>query len=380
SLKVVILINLNKWDALNENEQTIYKLIKKDPFISQQELADHLSLSRPSVANMISGLVRKGYILGKAYVLNEEMPVICIGGANVDRKFYMKDALEWGTSNPIHSSQNAGGVARNVAENLGRLGLTATLLTTSGTDADWSFIKKESLPYVNTEYVFQLPEETTGSYTAVLDETGEMVVGFADMDVYDKLTPETIHERSAILSQAKYLVADLNCPKDTLDTLEDFANNHDIPLALITVSGPKMKRMPDNLSGITWLITNRDETESYFDEKITSDEDWQRAVQKYLDLGISNVVITSGAKGAMIGNAEEGIHHILSVKPAEIIDVTGAGDAFSSAVIYSWLEGDSLIEIGNAGVVNAVKTLESRFTVRQNLSAAQLQNDLEELK
>ena len=377
---MVILINLNKWDALNENEQTIYKLIKKDPFISQQELADHLSLSRPSVANMISGLVRKGYILGKAYVLNEEMPVICIGGANVDRKFYIKDALEWGTSNPIHSSQNAGGVARNVAENLGRLGLTATLLTTSGADADWSFIKKESLPYVNTEYVFQLPEETTGSYTAVLDETGEMVVGFADMDVYDKLTPETIHERSAILSQAKCLVADLNCPKDTLDTLEDFANNHDIPLALITVSGPKMKRMPDNLSGITWLITNRDETESYFDEKITSDEDWQRAVQKYLDLGISNVVITSGAKGAMIGNAEEGIHHILSVKPAEIIDVTGAGDAFSSAVIYSWLEGDSLIEIGNAGVVNAVKTLESRFTVRQNLSAAQLQNDLEELK
>lgn len=376
----MILINLNKWDALNENEQTIYKLIKKDPFISQQELADHLSLSRPSVANMISGLVRKGYILGKAYVLNEEMPVICIGGANVDRKFYIKDALEWGTSNPIHSSQNAGGVARNVAENLGRLGLTATLLTTSGADADWSFIKKESLPYVNTEYVFQLPEETTGSYTAVLDETGEMVVGFADMDVYDKLTPETIHERSAILSQAKCLVADLNCPKDTLDTLEDFANNHDIPLALITVSGPKMKRMPDNLSGITWLITNRDETESYFDEKITSDEDWQRAVQKYLDLGISNVVITSGAKGAMIGNAEEGIHHILSVKPAEIIDVTGAGDAFSSAVIYSWLEGDSLIEIGNAGVVNAVKTLESRFTVRQNLSAAQLQNDLEELK
>lgn len=106
----------------------------------------------------------------------------------------------------------------------------------------------------------------------------------------------------------------------------------------------------------------------------------EKSVQKYLDLGIENVVITSGAKGAIIGNKEEGIHHIASIQPSDVIDVTGAGDAFSSAVIYSWLEGNTLIDIGKAGIVNATLTLESPYTVRQNLSPTQLQKDMEETK
>jgi len=65
-----------------------------------------VKLSRPSIANIISGLVRKGYILEKAYVVNETKPIICIGGANVDRKFYLNNTLEWKTSNPIRSIQS----------------------------------------------------------------------------------------------------------------------------------------------------------------------------------------------------------------------------------------------------------------------------------
>lgn len=370
----------NKWDSLSKNEQKIYRLIKQDPFISQQELANKVNLSRPSIANIISGLVRKGYILGKAYVLNETKPVICIGGANVDRKFYLNNTLEWKTSNPIRSTQNAGGVARNVAENLGRLGSPATLITASGNDSDWSFIEASSTPYVNMDDVIKLPDVTTGSYTALLDATGEMSVAFADMDVYEQLTPDIIQNKSAMLSHARCIIADLNCPKDTLETLGKFAKNHHIPLILITVSSPKMKRMPDNLDDVTWLITNIDETEAYFTQKISTNTEWKSAVERYLDLGITNVVITGGDKGAMIGNQDEGIHHIPSIKPTKIIDVTGAGDAFSSAVVYAWLEGESLLNIGKAGIVNAVQTLTSPYTVRQNLSATQLQTDMEETK
>ena len=49
-------------------------------------------------------------------------PIICIGGANVDRKLYAKHEIANGTSNPVKSSRTVGGVARNIAENLGRLG------------------------------------------------------------------------------------------------------------------------------------------------------------------------------------------------------------------------------------------------------------------
>jgi pseudouridine kinase len=365
-------------ERMTEKEQMIYDLIRKNPYVSQQELAETLGLSRPSIANMISGLIKKGNILGRAYILNETQQVICIGGANIDRKFHIKDKAQLGTSNPTNSTQSVGGVARNIAENLGRLGMEVTLITAVGADKDWSFIEEASNLYMNLEAVSQFPEKSTGSYTAVLDSTGELIIALADMEIYESITPDLLLKNDALLSRAKCMVADLNCPKETIQFLCHFAINHDIPLVLIPVSSPKMKRLPDNLEGVTWLITNRDESETYFQTKIHNKDDWKSTIERWLSLGVANVVITNGKKGSMIGNKGEGIFHIPSIKISEILDVTGAGDAFSAAVIYTWLEGKSLKEIVKAGSMNAAKTLQSPYTVRQDLSASQLQKDLEE--
>lgn len=366
-------------ERMNEKEQLVLDLIRKNPYVSQQELAESLGLSRPSIANMISGLIKKGKILGRAYILTESQPVICIGGANIDRKFHVKDKAQLGTSNPSFVSQNAGGVARNIAENLGRLGMEVTLISTSGLDTDWSFIEESSSLYMNLETVTQFPEKSTGSYTAVLDSNGELIIALADMEVYEAITPDLLLKNDTLLSQAKCIMVDLNCPKETIQFLCHFAKNHEIPIVLIPVSSPKMSRLPDDLEGVTWLITNRDESEAFFDTEIKNEEDWKRILEKWLSLGISNVVVTNGKKGSMIGNKEEGVYHVPSIEINEIVDVTGAGDAFSSAVIYSWLEGKPLFEIAKAGTINASKTLQSPYTVRQDLSAAQLQKDMEEL-
>lgn len=364
---------------MTEKEQLIFNLIRKNPYISQQELADILGLSRPSIANMISGLIRKGEILGRAYILNESQQIVCIGGANIDRKFHVKAKAQFGTSNPIQSTQSVGGVARNIAENLGRLGMDVTFLTTSGADSNWSFITESSSLYMNLDYVAQIPGMSTGSYTAVLDTDGELIIALADMEVYESITPDLLSKHDAFLSRAKCIIADLNCPKETLQFLCDFAKNHERPIVLIPVSSPKMYRLPDDLNGVSWLISNCDESEMYFNCEIRTEEEWRKAVEKWLSLGIANVVITNGKKGATIGNKEEGIFHIPSIETKEIIDVTGAGDAFSSAVIYSWLEGKRLKDIAKAGVVNASKTLQSTYTVRQDLSPTQLRKDMEEL-
>lgn len=366
-------------EKMSEKEQLIYLLIQKNPYISQQELADTLGLSRPSIANLISGLIKKGHILGRAYILNETEQIICIGGANIDRKFYIKEKTQFGTSNPVQSTQSPGGVARNIAENLGRLGMKVTLLTTCGADSDWTFIEESSSLYMNLELVTPIHGASTGSYSAVLDASGDLVIALADMEVYESISKELIRRFDGILSQAKCIIADLNCPKETLQFLSQFAKNHDRSLVLIPVSSPKMKRLPDDLTGVTWLITNRDETETYFNCEIKNEADWKKSLDKWLSLGITNVIITNGKQGAMIGNQKEGIFHIPSIETNNIIDVTGAGDAFSSAVIYSWLEGKNMVNIAKAGVINASKTLQSPYTVRQDLSATQLEKDLEEL-
>jgi pseudouridine kinase len=366
-------------ENMTEKEQQIVNLIRKNPYISQQELAEILGLSRPSIANMISGLIRKGHILGRAYILNESQQIICIGGANVDRKFHVKAKAQFGTSNPIQSAQGVGGVARNIAENLGRLGMEVTLLTTSGNDSDWSYIAEASSLYMDLDRVSQIPGMSTGSYSAVLDTDGELIIALADMEVYEEITPDYLRKYDVLMSRAKCIIADLNCPKEALQFICHFAKNHQLPIVLIPVSSPKMNRLPDDLEGVTWLITNRDESEMYFNCKINTEDEWRKTLESWLSLGIANVIITNGKKGAMIGNKEEGIFHIPSVETKDIVDVTGAGDAFSSAVIFSWLEGKPLLDIAKAGTINASKTVQCTYTVRQDLSPTQLQKDMEEL-
>ena len=175
---------------MKNKEQFILNEIKKNPFITQQELAERIGLSRPATANIISGLIKKKYILGKAYIVNEEDSIICIGAANVDRKFYCDTDLQSMTSNPVKSTKSIGGVARNIAENLGRLGENVTFLTAAGNDSEWSLIKKLSEPFMNTNYIQPIENASTGSYTAIIDKKGDMQYGFADMNIYEEITPE----------------------------------------------------------------------------------------------------------------------------------------------------------------------------------------------
>src|SRR5690606_24733751 len=121
---------------MNRKETEVLALIRKNPYLSQQEMAQILEMSRPSLANLISGLMRQGKIAGRAYVLPEEKTVVCIGGANVDRKFRMEKPAQMGTSNPASVTRSVGGVARNVAENLGRLGHRVKLMSIAGNDPE----------------------------------------------------------------------------------------------------------------------------------------------------------------------------------------------------------------------------------------------------
>lgn len=364
--------------SLTDNERKVFQFIQGDPFISQQEIADQIGLSRSAVANIITRLTEQKLLLGRAYVVNQADRIVCIGGANVDRKLYSLQAIEAGTSNPASSTQSVGGVARNIAENLGRLGQSVSMVTVAGNDSDFQSIKHHSEPFMDLSGVHVSPNVSTGSYTAILDDQGDLYVALADMAAYDELTPAIVQQQEKQLHEAVCIVADLNCPPETLQYLLDFGKQFDKPVIFIPVSSPKMKRLPKDLSGLTWLITNRDESESYFDMKIRSEGEWREAVQNWLDIGIKNIVVTNGKKGVMAGNGTD-ILHQPTITPPIVEDVTGAGDAFCGALIDGWLSHKPLQEILRYATANAVRTIGSKETVRHELTKQQLTKDLEEL-
>jgi pseudouridine kinase len=117
--------------------------------------------------------------------------VVVVGGANVDIKAHSTAALVGATSNPGTVVRTPGGVGRNVAENLARLGTRVALVSTVGSDPDGDWLLKETAA-AGVDVTPVLRGGRTGRYVAVLDADGELVAGVSDMTATDALGPEVL--------------------------------------------------------------------------------------------------------------------------------------------------------------------------------------------
>jgi pseudouridine kinase len=351
-------------------KELLFELIRANPFISQQDLADHLGLSRSAVAGYIAGLIRERRLLGRAYVLPDERPVVCLGAANLDRKLRSLATLRMHTSNPARQDESFGGVARNIAENLARLGAPVALVTAIGDDSSGKALlaHAESLG-IDTRGTLHMTGRCSGTYTAVLDDHGEMLVALADMALYDALTPEFMESRQPQRAAAALTVADMNLPHTTLSLLMADARRDGVPLIVVAVSQPKMFNLPDDLAGTRLLILNHGELETRMGCTISTPSEFQRAMRKLQDQGARDVIVTRGSTGVVYTTPNGGIGQ-LDAPRARIVDVTGAGDAFAAAVAWSFYQGSEDLELAcRRGLKLSVMTLESEATVCPGLSA-----------
>jgi pseudouridine kinase len=358
-------------------KQQLLELIRANPFISQQELANQLSLSRSAVAGYIAGLIRERKLLGRAYVLPDKRPVVCIGAANLDRKLRSNSTLALRTSNPASAVESFGGVARNIAENLARLGTQVALLTATGKDSSGAALlaHAEALG-IDTRGALTLDDAASGTYTAVLDQDGEMVVALADMALYDRIDAAFVASRQAQLASSSLLVADLNLPLDTVEALRQEAKRVDAPLVLVAVSEPKMARLPRELDGVSLLILNAGELATRVGRPLARDGELEAAMRDVQAQGVRDLVVTRGAEGVLLTTAD-GILH-LPAQAAEVVDVTGAGDAFAAAVCWSLLQSpgqDHALELAcRRGLALSALTLGVAETVYPQLAPGVLAN------
>jgi pseudouridine kinase len=341
----------------------LYELIRANPFISQQDLAVQLRLSRSAVAGYIAGLIRERRLLGRAYVLPGSRPVACIGAANLDRKLRSLATLTMGTSNPARQDESFGGVARNIAENLARLGAPVSLTTAIGDDASGrTLLAHAEAAGIDTRGTLKLDHACSGTYTAVLDDHGEMILALADMALYDAITPEFLAGRQPRRVLPALTVADLNLPQDTLAALLADARRDAVPLVLVAVSQPKMARLPQELHGLRLLILNQGELETRVGAPMRSDDDFAAACAKVQAQGAQDLIVTRGSAGVLYTCAG-GVRH-LAAPDARIVDVTGAGDAFAAAVCWSLFHGSDDLELAcRRGLKLSAMTLECEETV-----------------
>ena len=78
---------------MTQREQEILNILKQEPTISQNDIASRLGITRSSVAVHITNLLKKGYLLGKGYIVQDEPYVLVIGGSNIDIQGFPKEKL-----------------------------------------------------------------------------------------------------------------------------------------------------------------------------------------------------------------------------------------------------------------------------------------------
>ncbi|WP_251555271.1 carbohydrate kinase family protein [Neobacillus muris] len=352
---------------MNRQEAIIYDLIKSNLYISEQEMEERTGLSFEEIKDAITSLTAAGKIAGRAYVLPEEKKILCIGGANVDQKIQVLNHLEFGTSNPAVSRKSKGGVARNIAENLGRLGIKAALLAQFGADSEGEWLRQETKAYVNVKPSTILQGKSTGSYTAILDNEGQMTVALADMAIYDEAEDHFVEKNWHHMQNAAMILLDTNYPAHVIHKVIENCHKHHIPLCVATVSAPKTKKLPESLEGVSWFIANHQEAEALSGLKINREGDFFRAAEMILKKGAERVVITRGNQG-LIYFTQTGQAGAIVAPDVMVIDVTGAGDSLIAGILYGHIKGLKTEDACKVGVACSLITIQSSETVNPELN------------
>ncbi|GGP12604.1 carbohydrate kinase [Oceanobacillus neutriphilus] len=355
-------------------EKEILKYIRQNPFISQQELAEKVGLSRSATAGYISNLSKKGEIKGRAYILKEKDSITCIGTMNYDSKVHAKEELQIGTANPVKKSESCGGVARNISENLARLGVSVSLVSCVGNDKEGMWVMEETkLSGVDTSLVKVLPDVRTGAYTAVLDTEGDMYIALADLDINNYITPKMIEENWSHIIATESVFIDTNISRESLSFIIERCRNEKIKLYLDPVSLSDAEKLPNDLSGIDTIFPNCKEAEFLSGiTNIRSVEDCKRAAELIKEKGVTNVIITLGGKGVFYSVTGE--EQMMSGSKLKVVDTTGAGDAFAAGYIYGVIQGFPPKKACELGMKSSQLTLQTTKSVYPNLRTELLEN------
>lgn len=359
--------------TLTHREKEVLKLIQANPMISQEELSNIVGISRSAVAGHIASLVKKGFILGRGYMVKGCRGVTVIGGANLDIKGKPYQTLKKYTSNPGHIDVASGGVGRNIAHNLALLNVPVTLLTVVGNDEEGRRLLEDTRKSgVNCEHIALSNAGHTGIYIAILNEAGDMDVAISGMDILEELNIKYLESKRDIIKNSGIVVIDTNIPRQSIGYLLDICNKEKIPVLAEPVSMEKSKKLKDVLGKIEYITPNREELESISGIAVKNDGDMMKAVEKIRNEGVNNVIVTLGERGIYMSCGEFG--KFLDPYKCDTIDATGAGDAFTAGFVYGVFNDYSVELSAKLGLAAASLTVSSIYTVNPLLNEEALKN------
>jgi pseudouridine kinase len=290
----------------------------------------------------------------------EPLCILCIGGAAVDHIYEAEGPLALHCSNPVSGRSGFGGVARNAAEVLARLGAKVSLASVIGDDSAGRELASHARAQgIDVSLLRRLEGARTASYVATFHR-GELFAAFADMDIFDALDGAFVSQSIGTLGIVEGVLADCNLLGAGIEAIRDQCGAKRLPLALETVSPVKAMRLGDDLKGVSILFTNRAEAEA-----MTRAKQPEKAVELLAERGAAKVVASDGPRGCHC--ADEHGSFRLAMPQSHVRNVNGAGDALAAGAFLGVLEGACLKDAVIFGMGCAHAALETPNAETQGL-------------
>lgn len=290
--------------------------------------------------------------------------IAVVGGNNMDISATSAAPLVSGDSNPGTVRTGLGGVGRNIAENLARLGQNTSLLTALGGDSFARHVVEQAEQVgLDVSHSLRAPDATSPVYICINDANGDMSVAVNDMALISRITPEIVKQNMDWLTAMEAVVIDTNLPAPTITALAEQCR---APIFADAVSTRKAERLLPCLPRLYGLKANRLEIELLTGIAVRDDSDLIVAANRLHQKGVRYVFISLAAQGAFASFDNDCA--ISAPFDTPILNTTGCGDAFAAAIVPAVLQNSSIRDILNVGLAAAAVCVQSELAVSEQMS------------
>jgi ribokinase len=281
------------------------------------------------------------------------MSIAVIGGINVDIVALADRYPEFGqTVIASDMRMSGGGKGATIAACCAKLGKTVRLIGCIGDDLNGQKVLGDLRSFgVDISRVKKLEGVLSGTAMVTLDRSAtNTILVFPGANAY--LTVDYLEQVQKIIADCKILLVSMETPVNVALKAISIAKQNGV--MTIVDPGPADLISIEVAKECDLLLPNLQEAGALIGAQVRGAEDVEDACRLLAGMGINNVIMKMGERGAYI--SAQGVKQFIEAVPVEVVDTTGAGDSYAGALAVLLSEGKSIVEAARfASVVSALK-------------------------